>query len=742
MRPDSAALHLNAQPTLVLGTDTSHRNLRWVMHGTLGLIAVLMALACWSVWRGEQHRRADVELIQLAGEQRTLSQRLALLAGMGTTNSLAALDTALARAQRGALRIEDLLNAYDERRLALLPPALMAAVHDWQDTRERLWYRGQNLVRRGPAGPGAVTPGGPQPLQAEAEQALDAAEALTQQIQAHASHKSAEAMQRLATVAALGALLLLGLAAALVEPMARRMHRQQVRLAAQAALVARLALVAERTTNLVVITDAQRRIIWANEAFTRTTGYTLAEAMGRAPGALLQTGASDATTVARMRDAMNSGRGVRAELLNHSKTGQPYWLDIDIQPLHDASGAVSGFIAVETDITEQVDQRQRLRALLDALPTGVVEHDVRGMIVDANLAAEQVLCLSRDQLCGRSAMDPRWRTVHDDQSPYPGEEHPSTRSVRDGISVRGESVGVVTPEGEQRWLLVNSEPLRGPSGEVHGAVACFVDVTEQRAQRTLLQLALAAANIGTWEWRLDTGRRQWSAASCEMLGYAHGEFQHQLQDWRERIHPDDRPLVEASLQAHMQDATQPYRCDMRVRHRAGHWVWLQAYGSVVERDAAGRPQRLVGVHIDISERKRHEQQLQISATHDTLTGLPNRAALMPALAQAITQWRTDPTRHFALMFLDFDRFKQVNDTLGHAAGDELLRQIADRLQGALREGTDHRRPDTLARITAPGPATAARLGGDEFVVLLTCRSCRARMNCAASGCTRLPASAW
>jgi diguanylate cyclase (GGDEF)-like protein/PAS domain S-box-containing protein len=701
-----------------LSAEAPQRDLRWVMHGALALIGVLMALACWSAWRGEQRRSTDAELIQLAGAQSTLSQRVALMAGSSSSDSLAALDTALVRAQGEALRIETLLDAYDDTRLQLLPPALTAAVRRWQDTRERLWYRAQNLARSG-AEAGGTTGGLPRPLQAESEQALEAADALVQQIQVHASHKSAEAMQRLGTAAVLGALLLLGLAVALVEPMARRLRRQHARLAAQAGQMARLALVAERTHNAVVITDAQRRIVWANDAFTRVTGHALADAIGQSPGALLQTEGTDPATVARMQAAFAQGRGVRVELLNRGKDGRSYWVDIDIQPLHDASGAVSGFIAVETEITEQVYQRQRLRALLDALPTGVVEHDAHGAIVDANRAAEQVLGLSRDQLCGRTSVDERWRTVHDDLSPYPGTEHPSARSLRDGASVRGESIGVVTPDGEQRWLLVNSEPLRTPTGAVHGAVACFVDVTEQRAQRTLLQMALRAAAIGTWEWRPDTGQRQWSVASCLMLGYQPDEMQLLLPRWREQIHPDDRPVAEERLRAHMDDAALPFRCDLRVRHRAGHWVWLQSYGSVVERDATGRAQRLVGVHIDISERKHHEQQLQASATHDALTGLPNRAALMPALQQAVARWRADPARHFALMFLDFDRFKQVNDTLGHAAGDALLRQIAERLLGALRDAGPGRLADTLVRGAADSPVTAARLGGDEFVVLLT-----------------------
>jgi len=679
------------------------------MHSALAVIGLLMALAGWSAWHGEQQRSADGELIRLAGAQGMLAQRAAWLAAGSGPAAQAALDTAVRQAQTDALRIEELLNAHDELRLAQLPHALTAAVRRWQDSREGLWYRAQSISRA----PSAISRA--ESLQAVAEQALDASNSLVDEIQVHAGQKSADAKQRLVVGVAAGAILLIGLALGLVEPMARSLRRQHDRLAEQAGQLTRLALVAERTHNIVVITDAQRRIVWANEAFTRITGHTLAEAIGQSPGALLQTAGTDPATVARLRAALAQGQGVRAELLNRSKSGAEYWLDLDIQPLHDDQGALSGFIAVETEITEQVYQRQRLRALFEALPTGVIEQDSAGLIVDANRAAEQVLGLTLDQLRGRTSVDERWRTVHEDGSPYTGDQHPIARSLREGASVRGDSMGIVTPDGEQRWILVNSEPLRNPAGTVHGAVACFVDVTEQRAQGTLLQLALRAAAIGTWEWRPETNHRHWSDSSCHMLGYEPEAFASLLPDWRSLIHAHDRPLMEACLLAHMNDPGQPYRCDMRVRHRDGHWVWLQAYGSVVERDVRGRAQRLVGVHIDISERKRHEQLLQASATQDALTGLPNRAALMLELQRAIDQRKADPARHHALMFLDFDRFKQVNDTLGHAAGDELLRQIAERLKGALRDGAGGRSADTFAH---SAPATAARLGGDEFVVLL------------------------
>ena len=512
--------------------------------------------------------------------------------------------------------------------------------------------------------------------------------------------------------ALVGATLAIALAFGVVEPALRFWRRQHDRLAGTATQLKRLALVAERTHNPVVITDAARRVVWVNDAFVRVSGHTLAEALGRKPAELLQTSATDDATVQTLRTALDAGHGVRIELLNRSKGGGDYWLNIDIQPLHDSSSGLTGFIAVGTDITAEVLQRQRMRTLFHTLPAGVIEQDASGAIVDANLAAEQLLGLTRDQLLGCVSLDGHWRAVRDDLSPYPSDDYPIARSLRDGVSLRGESMGLLTPHGDQRWLLINSDPLRNSVGTVTGSVACFVEVTERRAQRTLLQLALKAADIGTWQWRVDSNEREWSEASCAMLGYTVAEFAPLLPMWRDRIHPEDRPRLTAAVNGHLMDHNVPYRCEVRVRHRDGHWVWVHIMGTVVDLDSTGKMSRMVGVQIDISDRKRQEQQLQITATTDSLTGLPNRAALMERLQHTIDHRDAAAGRHFALLFLDFDRFKQINDSLGHAAGDELLRQIGLRLLGALRPIE----PADIGR--SGGQQTVARLGGDEFVVLL------------------------
>ena len=120
--------------------------------------------------------------------------------------------------------------------------------------------------------------------------------------------------------------------------------------------------VARRTTNLVVVTDAERRIEWGNAAFERGTGYTLAEAMGRNPGHLLSSPRTNSLTTKVIRGALDAGQPVRTEMLNRTAGGRDYWLDLDIQPLHEANGALRGFIAAETDNTEQCEGEEALRS--------------------------------------------------------------------------------------------------------------------------------------------------------------------------------------------------------------------------------------------------------------------------------------------------------------------------------------------------------------------------------------------
>jgi diguanylate cyclase (GGDEF)-like protein/PAS domain S-box-containing protein len=214
-------------------------------------------------------------------------------------------------------------------------------------------------------------------------------------------------------------------------------------------------------------------------------------------------------------------------------------------------------------------------------------------------------------------------------------------------------------------------------------------------------LALRGANEGIWDWDVRSGRFYCSPRCKEMLGYAPEEIEDAIGEWLGRVHPDDRSAVRAALQAHVDGEAAHFEAEHRLRARDGSYRWMLARGFAV-RDADGRATRVAGSLADVTERKRTEARLQHDALHDGLTGLPNRVLFLDRLEQAMRRAaRRDDDVVCAVLFVDLDRFKLVNDSLGHQAGDEVLTAVARRLESALRPGD-----------------TVARLGGDEFTVLL------------------------
>jgi diguanylate cyclase (GGDEF)-like protein/PAS domain S-box-containing protein len=185
-----------------------------------------------------------------------------------------------------------------------------------------------------------------------------------------------------------------------------------------------------------------------------------------------------------------------------------------------------------------------------------------------------------------------------------------------------------------------------------------------------------------------------------MLGFSDKEVGESPREWLDRVHPDDQPPFRRHLESHLEGDTDQFEFEHRMYNAAGEYIWVLARGVAV-RDDARKAYRMAGSQTDITSRKVAEQQLQHDALHDGLTGLANRVLFMDRLACALADLERRSTQHFTVLFFDLDRFKNVNDSLGHTLGDKLLVGIARRLENFLRPGD-----------------TVARLGGDEFAILL------------------------
>ena len=292
-------------------------------------------------------------------------------------------------------------------------------------------------------------------------------------------------------IAAGGAFLSLLLAMTVWSLAAGRM-RAQTLAARMTAELDRLAQVVRHTSNSVTISDAQRRIVWINEGFTRISGYGSAEAFGRTPRELLGCDKADPGVLALLESAAVAGESCRVEVINRARDGRQYWIDTEVQPLRDAEGQVTGFMEIGSDITDQRDAARELAR-----------------------------------------------------------------------------------------------------------------------ERQRLENILRGTNVGTWEWRPKTGVTEVNERWAEMLGYARADFEpFTARTWADQVHPDDVQRSKTEMRRHLSGASAHYECELRLRHKLGHWVWVLSSGSILLRDESGNAELMAGTQMDISERKSAEEDLR------------------------------------------------------------------------------------------------------------------------------------
>jgi diguanylate cyclase (GGDEF)-like protein/PAS domain S-box-containing protein len=267
---------------------------------------------------------------------------------------------------------------------------------------------------------------------------------------------------------------------------------------------------------------------------------------------------------------------------------------------------------------------------------------------------------------------------------------------------------ILCKDGQWKWILTRGTVIqRSPSGLPLRVVGTHTDISERKQAETALRqseerlrMALSATHQGLYDLNVQTGDAIVTDAYASMLGYDHQTFHESNRAWRARLHPDDlTPTIDA-YKAYISGKTEEYRVEFRQRKKDGEWIWILSVGAIVEFDLSGAPLRMLGTNLDINEKKKSEALIWQQANIDTLTGLPNRRMFNNQLEHDLQISRRTGLP-LAVLFIDLDHFKTINDTLGHAIGDALLKEAARRLKICVRESD-----------------TVSRLGGDEFTVSL------------------------
>ncbi|XHX80091.1 MAG: EAL domain-containing protein [Stenomitos frigidus ULC029] len=451
-------------------------------------------------------------------------------------------------------------------------------------------------------------------------------------------------------------------------------------------------------------------IVFVNPGFTAITGYAAEAVLGK-NCRFLQGPETDPNTVKELRQAIAQHKPFTGTLLNYRQDGTPFWNELIISPVFDDDGTLINFVGLQTDVTArkqaeaELDRlHQQNELILNSAGEGIYGLDLEGKLTFINPVAAQMLGWEADTLVGKLIPG----LVHSSQPK--GTLHWQTDSIdsaADQCFLHHVNEEVFWRKDGTSFLVEYISTPILEHGVLSGTVVTFQDITHRRQAEAALReseeryaIAVQGAKDGLWDWNLKTNQVYFSPRWKSMLGWEDNQIGNSLEEWFNRIHLEDLETVKEALIAHFAAQTPDFESEHRMLHQDNTYRWVLCRGLAVH-DGSGTVVRIAGSLTDITSRKQTEKQLLHDALHDTLTDLANRALFMDRLERAIERSKRHKQYLFAVLFLDLDRFKRVNDSLGHVIGNQLLIAIARRLQLCMRLED-----------------TVARLGGDEFVILL------------------------
>ena len=453
----------------------------------------------------------------------------------------------------------------------------------------------------------------------------------------------------------------------------------------------------------VAYIDREERCRYVNRAFLQFFGRAQDEAAGRLLSDII--GQSVYASAASMVSRALGGEATAFDRLVPGAGNIRRWMTLRVVPDTAATGEINGAFVLMHDIHGLKQAQEALRAsedelrlIMDNVPARVAYIDRDYRLRFLNRHNEEWLGASRRELAGRPASEVFGEERARQLQPY-------LQQVLAGHVVSTEAL-LAQPDGSQRWESIHYAPNRDADAKVVGIYAVHTDIHDQKRNEEALRRAnwmlsshINNTPLAVLEWDRDSRLVRWSPQAEHIFGWCSDEVLGMAIDSNRLLHESERDAVAQTL-GRLMSGDEPRATGITRNHRKdGATIWCEWYHSCLH-DDRGRIVSILSFVQDVSSRVRAEERLQYLATRDALTGLPNRLLLHEHLAQAIAKARRTGLR-VGVLFIDLDRFKNVNDTLGHRVGDLLLKQVTGALSASLRE------TDLLAR-----------LGGDEFMVIV------------------------
>jgi diguanylate cyclase (GGDEF)-like protein/PAS domain S-box-containing protein len=456
-----------------------------------------------------------------------------------------------------------------------------------------------------------------------------------------------------------------------------------------------LSTILEQAGDAIEITNEEAVIQYVNPAFEKITLYSASEAINKTVSSLLRSPKEDIRLFSEIREALESGKTWRGQIKSRKKDGTDWIAQTTVVPIMDEQGNVIQHVAVKQDITEQVLQfnqlkisEERYRNLMNAAADAIFIHDLKGRFLETNTSACLSLGYTRDEICNshvwdieigatQDALNHMWTELQNGPVRLEGRHRRKDGSTFP-VDVR---LGIFNATGEKLVLAI----VRNITLEKQ-----FED-TIRKLTRALEQspvLVMITDKSGTIEYV--------NAKVLEQTGYCAEEILGQ----NTRIFQSGKTPIDVykAMWDKLSHGNE-WRGELLNKNKNGEHFWVSAIISPMRNDD-DETTHYLAVMEDVSQKKSYEEMLKYQATYDNLTNLPNRVFGVNKLDHAISKAHLGK-RKLAVLFLDLDEFKQINDSMGHAAGDLLLKALSERYLTIIRQ------TDTLAR-----------LGGDEFMLIV------------------------